>query len=402
MNAYRESFSVPKEQFPSWRYMTAFAQNNTPPQETARSYFFFWARNAIYYSLRALGISPGAHVLVPAYICKAAVEPFEVFGAEVEFYGVGRNCESDFSEIESKITSRTEAVLAVHYFGFPQRIVEFREICDRHGLALIEDCAHVLGGAGNGYLLGTFGDASVFSWRKFLPIYDGGELRMKRPSNGLHVAWRKETLPFTLKVTKSLLDRLFEQSTSPVTASVSAGVESLKSIWRLLSGAPENKPLFELDSNSAAFDQSLLDQRMSRVSQWILRHSDVTAIRSKRRQNFLFLREHLKSLRGLTLLYSDMPSNVCPWVFPLFFEQIANAHLLLRREGIPAVTWGGVRPQGINPATFPDADYLYDNLVFLPVHQDLDTRELELIVETVRKLCPAAVSRASQGAELFA
>src|SRR5580704_12287313 len=84
---------IPKAHFPSLHYMT-LASNARPRRtpETRHSYHFFWARNAIYHCLQALGISRGAHVLLPAYLCRGAVEPFEAFGAEVEFYGIGRDC----------------------------------------------------------------------------------------------------------------------------------------------------------------------------------------------------------------------------------------------------------------------------------------------------------------------
>jgi dTDP-4-amino-4,6-dideoxygalactose transaminase len=57
--------------------------------------------------------------------------------------------------------------------------------------------------------------------------------------------------------------------------------------------------------------------------------------------------------------------------------------LSLRERGIPAATWGGVRPQGLDPKQFADADFLYDNLVFLPVHQDLTSDSLQRIIEVV-------------------
>jgi hypothetical protein len=86
---------------------------------------------------------------------------------------------------------------------------------------------------------------------------------------------------------------------------------------------------------------------------------------------------------------------VCPWVFPLFFDGLANAHLLLRSRGIPAVTWGGVRPPAINSVNFPEADFLYDNLVFLPVHQNLTAEALHQVVEAVHEV------RATHGAGVY-
>jgi len=57
--------------------------------------------------------------------------------------------------------------------------------------------------------------------------------------------------------------------------------------------------------------------------------------------------------------------------------------------GIPAIAWDGVRPAGIFPDEFPRADFLYDNLVMLPVHQSLRRRDLELIAESVERVAGA-------------
>jgi hypothetical protein len=74
------------------------------PRLTAgtRCFDFFWARNALFYGLRALGIQPGQKILVPAYLCTAAIEPIEHFGAEVEFYAIQRDCVPDWLDLERK------------------------------------------------------------------------------------------------------------------------------------------------------------------------------------------------------------------------------------------------------------------------------------------------------------
>ena len=63
----------------------------------------------------------------------------------------------------------------VHYFGFPQDMAAIAELCREQRLYLIEDCAHVFG-AQPALELGKHGDVSVFSWRKFLPLFDGCDL----------------------------------------------------------------------------------------------------------------------------------------------------------------------------------------------------------------------------------
>jgi hypothetical protein len=383
-----ETFLMPKEQFPSWRYLNFLPHRREDEHGHARdqSYWFFWARNALYYSLHALDVTPGSHVLLPSYLCTAAVEAFTAFGAQVEFYEIGRNCEPDLVEIESKIRPATKAVLAVHYFGFPQRIRAFRDLCDRHRVALIEDCAHVLRTDSEGQVLGSFGDASVFSWRKFLPIYDGAELRFNRRVSPLHVPWKKENISFTLKVTKCLLDRLLENSNGKLASGLSQGLEFSKTIWRRTRGIRVDQPLLAVDSNQASFDPCLLNRRISRLSKWLFNYSDILSIVQQRRDNFLFLQRELRRVSGVRPLHRELPAGVCPWVYPVFFDDFPDAHLVLRGKGIPAVTWGGVRPREPDLQPFADADFLYKNLVFLPVHQNLSHHALEQIVEAAAKI----------------
>jgi len=376
---------MPSEQYPFLRYLTYRSQGDLTATGT-QSYFFFWARNGIYYSLRALGLRPGVHVLLPAYLCTAAVEPFINFGAEVEFYGIRRDLKPDFKEIESRIGPNTGAVLAVHYFGFPQEISTFRDLCNRHQIALIEDCAHVLCGEFEGRPLGSFGDASVFSWRKFLPLYDGGELRLNRESAALSVPWKKETILFTLKVTKCLLDRTLEQSSGLFARELSRALGFAREMWKRANGKTADQPVLALDSSAPSFDPSLLTHPMSRVSAWLMRRSSVAHITKQRRENFLFLQRALLEVKGIQMLHPELPTNVCPWVFPLVFDSLSNAHLLLRQKGIPAVTWGAVRPPSLDVKQFKDADFLYENLVFLPVHQNLDRKALTQIVAAVAAL----------------
>jgi dTDP-4-amino-4,6-dideoxygalactose transaminase len=383
---------IPREQFLSWQFFSFSGRDENPAREKRKTLSFFWARNAIYCSLKALGISANAHVLLPAYLCRAAVEPFEVFGANVEFYSVGRTCEPDFAELEAKITPRTQVILAVHYFGFAQQIEKFRAICDRHRIALIEDCAHVLQSGDEPALLGSFGDASVFSCRKFLPTYDGGDVWLNTSRIAVaEPAWQEETLPFTFKVAKSVLDKTLESSTGVLAGAISWTIQKLMSIVKALRGKNTAAPIFELDSNRATFDTSLVNQKMSSVSQWIRNHSNVPTIIAKRRQNFRFLLERLRGHEGVCLLHVELPAGVCPWILPLSFPGIADAHLLLQREGVPAVNWNGVRPPSVESGRFPDADFLYGNLIFIPVHQNISAAGLNSIVSAIKKIATRRV-----------
>jgi dTDP-4-amino-4,6-dideoxygalactose transaminase len=80
------------------------------------------------------------------------------------------------ADIERKITPRTKAVLIVHYAGYACDMDAITEVCRRHGVPLIEDCAHAPGGDYKGRKLGTFGELSAWSFftNKNLSVGEGG------------------------------------------------------------------------------------------------------------------------------------------------------------------------------------------------------------------------------------
>jgi perosamine synthetase len=109
-------------------------------------HYLFWARNGIYHGLAALGVKPGDNVLVPSYHCSSLVDPILRYGSEAKFYDINVDLAPNFDDIKEKIDRKTRAILAIHYFGFPQPIRKFRELCQVCRLNLIEDCAPVLAG----------------------------------------------------------------------------------------------------------------------------------------------------------------------------------------------------------------------------------------------------------------
>jgi perosamine synthetase len=90
----------------------------------------------------------------------------------------------DPGSVESLITSRTRAVVVVHYAGFPANLKELRRIADQNGIDLIEDAAHSLGASYGNQGVGTIGDYSIFSLQaiKHMTTVDGGILTMRDQS----------------------------------------------------------------------------------------------------------------------------------------------------------------------------------------------------------------------------
>jgi perosamine synthetase len=382
-------FSMPKDQALDWDLLKVAARSGRMalPVDTTSGNSFFWARNALYHGLVALGLGTSDHVLVPAFICSAAVSPILAVGAEVGYYRMRSDCTPDVADLSRKIKAKTRAIMTVHYFGFPQNVQLFRELCNRHGLILIEDCAHVLSGQIGGQPLGTFGDVSIFSWRKFLPLYDGADLIVKMLPARLTLQWSEESWLFSLKVVKNLLDRRLDQTSGALPRLLYRCLQlPQRTLSRRGETSTETSSMMNADSNQLAFDRKTVNWPMSRASRWIMTHSDIPAIIQRRRSNYFALLDELSKIAGVTPLFPFLPPDVCPWVFPLFLDGLRNAHLLLREKRIPAVTWGGVRDPEITKELFPDADYLYENLVFLPIHQNLGAKDLKEIVEKVKEV----------------
>jgi dTDP-4-amino-4,6-dideoxygalactose transaminase len=135
--------------------------------------------DAIYITLKALGIGLGDELITVANSFIATSEAISQTGARPVFVDIDDYFHIDPSLIEKKITGKTKAIIPVHLFGQPADIGAVKEICDRHGLFLIEDCAQSHLATFQGKKTGTFGIAGTFSFYpgKNLGAYgDGGAI----------------------------------------------------------------------------------------------------------------------------------------------------------------------------------------------------------------------------------
>lgn len=119
---------------------------------------------ALHSALWAAGVSPGDEVLVPAYSFMATGLVVLHQGAVPVFVDVQSNSYNlDPAQIARHVTPRTKALIVVHLFGLPADMDEINAAARRHGLVVIEDCAHAHGAVYKGRLTGSLGDAAGFS-----------------------------------------------------------------------------------------------------------------------------------------------------------------------------------------------------------------------------------------------
>ena len=141
--------------------------------------------DAIELALRAAGIGPGDEVITVAHTAVATVCAVERAGATPVLVDIDPNTYTmDPGAASSAITARTRALLPVHIYGHPADLPALVALADRHGLALIEDCAQAHGARLGGKLVGTFGASGAFSFypTKNLGAYgDGGAVITDNP-----------------------------------------------------------------------------------------------------------------------------------------------------------------------------------------------------------------------------
>jgi perosamine synthetase len=123
------------------------------------------------------GLGPGDEAITSPISFASSANCFIFEGATPVFADVdSRTLNLDPAALEAAITERTKAVVAVDMFGFPCELDEIRAICDRHGLALIQDSAEALGAEYKGRPIGSHGTAGVFGFypNKQLATGEGG------------------------------------------------------------------------------------------------------------------------------------------------------------------------------------------------------------------------------------
>lgn len=136
-------------------------------------------REALTLIVDALGLHAGDEMIVPAYtlgelLPLIAARGIHCVAADIDATTLNVTPDS----VAARITPRTGAILVDHIFGAPCDIGALAQLAARHGLPLIEDCAHAAGATTDGQPVGSFGHAALFSLEvsKGVPTFGGGML----------------------------------------------------------------------------------------------------------------------------------------------------------------------------------------------------------------------------------
>ena len=136
-------------------------------------------------ALLACGIGHGDEVITPALSFVATANVIVRVGARPVFVDVGLDSRNiDLDATEAAITSRTRAIMPVHFAGHPVDMGRLYDIARRHRLRVIEDAAHAIGSSWQGRRIGSFGDLVCFSFHpnKNMTTIEGGAISGGSPT----------------------------------------------------------------------------------------------------------------------------------------------------------------------------------------------------------------------------
>lgn len=273
----------------------------------------------MYAACKAMDLKEGDEVLTPAFDCDATLSPFRALGYKLKFYRSNPyTFEADIDDIKKRITPGVKLIHVINHFGMPQPWDELLTLRGKTGIPIMEDNAFSLFSRLKNRYFGTFGDVSIFSLYKMLPLIDGGMLRINNPSLVVHVPERK-TRWFYPTERKKVLGMIITE----------LGVNNLGlAVKRLLKRSASSRvPLPPLFSDRSGYPEwALRDEILHEFSCDYLRpisrlarfqlsgfsRDDFQEIADRIRMYYFWLVNRLKDFKGIRILWPEIPEGVVP------------------------------------------------------------------------------------------
>ena len=302
-------------------------------------------------------------MLLPDYFCAETESIFKENNINIIRYPLNDTLEPDWKIIKNKYNCLdVDFFVFVHYFGCEHDVSRARTFCDTNDILLIEDCAHVLYPYGK---IGKKGHFSVFSPHKFLPIPDGGIVRVN------------SDIEVVLKIGSYIKEKC-EQSNN-----------NRFILWRVKKSALKilhisKNVKFELGPHFLDMRKKVnLDFSISGYSKKVLSnytYEKMKEIAYKRRENLQIINEVLLKLdKNIRIMVDE---NIeCPLFGVYSLENIKEPLEYVERIkklGLIVSFWPSVH-DGIHPLT-DEFNRLTKYIITIPIHQSLSLNKLAKLV----------------------
>ena len=324
----------------------------------------------LHLALESVGVGLGDEVITTPYTFTATAEVIRYLGADPVFVDIDPNTFNiDATQIEEKITSRTKAIIPVHFAGLACDMTAIIDIAQRHGLKIVEDAAHALPTRYQGKLIGSLQtDATVYSFyaTKTMTTGEGGMV----VTGDTEIASRCRVMRLH-GISRDAFDRY----------------TSVKPAWHYEVVAPGYK--YNMTDLAASMGVEQLKK--------------VVGFQKKRQKLAQYYDEALEGL-PLILPPSAPEGDLHSW--HLYVIRLMDDVLVSRDEFIQMMADKGIgcsvhfiplhiQPYwrdtyDLKPNDFPNALYAYERAVSLPLYTKMSDEEAERVVTAVKEILAAS------------
>jgi len=319
--------------------------------------------------------------VLPAYTAGSLVVAIKKAGLKPILCDINKHdFNMNMNELEKIVSKDTLCILNIHMFGIPDdNIVRLKDKFP--DIFIVEDCAQSLGSKIDGVPVGKFGDISFFSFNrgKNITSYGGGCVATEREEIK-DIIQDKHNEAKEPGMIKKILLPFKMMALSVACRPLIYGLG-----YPIISQFKENKPPKD-------FDVARYTEFQASVASWFLRHID--DVSSIRHNNGMDIINGLKDLKGIILPKTNDSVYAAFNRLPIIVEdtdkmQKIKKHLWI--EGIESSQMY-LRPLhhifdlGYSKEDFPNACYLAERLLTLPVHSLLKKKDIDKIIKTIREV----------------
>jgi len=291
--------------------------------------------------------------------------------------------------------SAVKALVITHYFGFPQEhLAQLVQLCEKHSVALIEDCAHALFSSEGDEALGRFGRFAIFSPRKSLPLTEGGLMvkNCAKADAAVVSLASPDWLPRWQRLIYSMLQNLrsAERDAAAWQRFSRISCMVLLSIPAVVIKVVKKFPFAERNTwltADAEGEQAIpiYDVGMSTSASSVMSKANPSSVRSIRRRNYAVWTQAVAAIAAnpgsreessIRPLLPKLPPGCCPLYFPVVVNNPASVKQFLQQHDIECFNWWQHKHEAVNWERYPVAAQLKRCVVALPVHQKLTEAQI--------------------------
>lgn len=323
----------------------------------------------------ALGVGPGDEVITTPVSWISTANAIAARGASAVFADIDpRTLNLDPGSIAAKITPRTKAILPVHLYGQCCDMDGINNVAKKHGLKVVEDCAHAPGALYKGRKAGSLGDIGVFSFHQQKNMVTLGEGGLITTSD------------------KSLYERMLSYRSLCCLTYDPKGkylpIDETKE--------PMGKRYWRLDFADIGYNYRMTDMQ---AAVGLVQLAKLEGFNNRRREIAHTLDQKLAGIKGLTLPFVSpdvyhVYHVYCVMVekdFPLskeefMWELYTRYRIKVWSHYMPIHLTTAYRQFGHKEGECPKAEALFQKYVSLPIHPRLTAEAIDYLINSIRAL----------------